>query len=40
MDWLWFQLWNFVLDSKEMEGLVVVFPMIAGSAMGSVYGSM
>ena len=35
-----FPLWNFVLNSKEMEGFVVVSPAIAGSAVECVYGSM
>ena len=35
-----FQMWNFVLNSKEMEGFVVVSPAIAGSAVECVYGSM
>ena len=35
-----FQLWNFVFDSKEMEGFVVVSPAIAESARESVYGSI
>ena len=33
-----FQMWNFVLDSKEMEGFVIVSLAIAGSVVGSVYG--
>lgn len=35
-----FQLWNFVLNSKELEGFVVVSPAIAGSAVECVYGLM